>query len=54
MKATEAEEVYVTHGYQAIFSKYLNEIGIKAAEVKTEYGLDESQVEESAETEVAR
>lgn len=54
VKATEAEEVYVTHGYQAIFSKYLNEIGIKAAEVKTEYGLDESQVEESAEKEVAR
>ncbi|MGV6830016.1 MAG: ligase-associated DNA damage response exonuclease [bacterium] len=54
VKATEAEEVYVTHGYQAIFSKYLNEIGIKAAEVKTEYGLDESQVEETAEKEVAR
>ena len=38
VKATEAEQVYVTHGSQAVFSKYLNEIGIKADELKTEYG----------------
>lgn len=38
VKATEAEKVYVTHGSQAIFSKYLNEIGIPSEEVKTEYG----------------
>ena len=41
IKATEAEKVYVTHGSQATFSKYLNEIGIESAEVKTEYGEDE-------------
>lgn len=41
VKATEAEKVYVTHGSQAIFSKYLNEIGIPSAEVKTEYGADD-------------
>ncbi|WP_178987977.1 ligase-associated DNA damage response exonuclease [Winogradskyella schleiferi] len=38
VKATEAEQVYVTHGSQAIFSKYLNEIGIKAHELKTDFG----------------
>ncbi len=38
VKATEAEKVYVTHGSQATFSKYLNEIGIDSEEVKTEYG----------------
>lgn len=41
VKATEAEKVFVTHGYTATFSKYLNEIGINAEEVKTEYGNDE-------------
>jgi putative mRNA 3-end processing factor len=38
VKATEATKVFVTHGYQAAFSRYLNEIGIESAEVKTEYG----------------
>lgn len=37
-KATEAECVYVTHGFQSVFSRYLNEIGIESREVKTEYG----------------
>jgi putative mRNA 3-end processing factor len=41
IKATEAKKVYVTHGFQAAFSRYLNEQGIEAAEVKTEYGLEE-------------
>lgn len=41
VKATEAEKVYVTHGSQATFSKYLNEIGIPSEEVKTEYGSGE-------------
>ena len=38
VKASEAEHVYVTHGSQAVFSKYLNGIGIHAQELKTEYG----------------
>lgn len=42
VKATGAEKVYVTHGFQATFSRYLNELGIEAAEVKTEYGNDEN------------
>lgn len=41
IKATEAEKVYVTHGQTAVFSKYLNEIGIESEEVKTEFGSEE-------------
>ena len=41
VKDTGATKVYVTHGFQAAFSRYLNEQGIEAAEVKTEYGNDE-------------
>ncbi|SFG79628.1 ligase-associated DNA damage response exonuclease [Pedobacter insulae] len=42
IKATQAEKVFVTHGYTAIFSKYLNEIGITAEEVNTKYGSEEN------------
>ncbi len=49
VKATGAEKVYVTHGSQATFSKYLNEIGIPATEVKTEYGEEQiAEVETKA------
>lgn len=37
VKATGAEKVYVTHGQTAVLSKYLNEIGIHAVELKTIY-----------------
>lgn len=47
VKASEAEKVYVTHGSQATFSKYLNEIGIPSSEVKTEYGVEEEEKEDS-------
>ncbi len=50
VKATEAEKVYVTHGSQAIFSKYLNEIGIYSEEVKTEYGSNEEDTVDDANT----
>jgi putative mRNA 3-end processing factor len=43
VKATEAEKVYVTHGSQATFSKYLNDIGIPSEEVLTEYGSNEDE-----------
>ncbi|MEO6949592.1 MAG: ligase-associated DNA damage response exonuclease [Ginsengibacter sp.] len=43
VKATGAEKVYVTHGFQAAFSKYLNEIGIESGEVKTEYGEEKEE-----------
>lgn len=52
VKASEAEQVYVTHGSQAVFSKYLNEIGIKANELITEYG-DEALAKAEAENEKA-
>ena len=48
VKETEAEEVYVTHGYQAVFSKYLNEIGIHAKELLTKYGDNEINTKENA------
>lgn len=40
--ATEAEKVYVTHGFQSALSRYLNGQGIESAEVKTEYGEEEA------------
>jgi putative mRNA 3-end processing factor len=42
--ATGASKVFVTHGFQSAFSRYLNEKGIVAAEVKTEYGNDEEEM----------
>jgi len=52
VKATEAEKVYVTHGSQAVFSKYLNEIGIEAHELKTEFGEDELETTEQLKTDI--
>jgi putative mRNA 3-end processing factor len=43
IKETGAEKVYVTHGYQSVLARYLNENGINAAEVKTEYGEEEEE-----------
>ena len=43
VKATGAEKVYVTHGFQSAFSRYLNEIGIESGEVKTAYGAEEEE-----------
>ena len=49
IRATEAEIVHVTHGQTEVFSKYLNEIGIKSDVVETLYGDDD---EEAAEKEI--
>ncbi|RZK49292.1 MAG: ligase-associated DNA damage response exonuclease [Pedobacter sp.] len=46
IQATEAEKVYVTHGQTAVFAKYLNEIGIPAEEVKTEFGVEDEALED--------
>ncbi|MEO6404429.1 MAG: ligase-associated DNA damage response exonuclease [Ferruginibacter sp.] len=43
VKVTGAEKVFATHGFQSSFSRYLNEQGIEAAEVKTSYGNDEEE-----------
>lgn len=48
IKNTGAEKIYVTHGYTSVVSRYLNEIGIWAAEVQTMYG-DEEKSEETSE-----
>lgn len=45
VKETEASKVFVTHGFQSAFSKYLNEIGIEADEERTQYGNDEDEGE---------
>ena len=42
IRCTGAEKVFVTHGFQSTLSRYLNENGIAAQEVKTEYGDDEN------------
>ncbi|MNK03343.1 Beta-lactamase superfamily domain protein [compost metagenome] len=59
IKATGAEKVMVTHGSTAIFSRYLNEIGIEAEEVKTQYGDEEAEesiekVEKTEETQITK
>lgn len=41
IEATSCEKVYLTHGYTASFTRYLNEIGFDAREVHTLYGDDE-------------
>lgn len=46
VKATEAEIVHVTHGQTEIFSKYLNEIGMKADVIETLFGEDEEVSEQ--------
>lgn len=43
VKATGAQKVFTTHGFQSAFSRYLNEIGIEAREVKTAYGNEEEE-----------
>lgn len=45
VRETGAEKVYVTHGFTSVFSKWLNENNIAAAEVKTMYGNDEEKEE---------
>lgn len=49
VRGTGATQVYVTHGFQAALARYLNEEGISAAEVKTEYGEDEEGTGSGAE-----
>jgi len=46
VKATEANKVFVTHGFQSAFARHLNETGIEAAEVKTAFGDEDENVTE--------
>jgi putative mRNA 3-end processing factor len=42
--ATGAERVYVTHGFTDTFARWLNEKGVEAHEVKTEYGDEQEEI----------
>lgn len=42
VKETGSENIYVTHGYTEVFSKWLNENGWNAQEVKTQYEGEEA------------
>ena len=44
IKATGAENIYVTHGYTEIFSQWLNESGYNARVVRTEYGAESEEL----------
>jgi len=47
VRATGAERIYVTHGFQSAFSRYCNEEQIAIAEeVKTQYGNEEEELTE--------
>jgi len=45
IKETEAERLFVTHGFQSAFSRYCNEENIAiAADVKTQFGNEDEEV----------
>lgn len=48
IKETMAENIYVTHGYTDIFTRYLNENGWRAQVVPTEFGGDDAEEENAA------
>jgi len=43
IRATEAETIYVTHGYTEIFARWLNEQGWNAEVIPTEFGIQEAE-----------
>lgn len=45
IEETGAENIYVTHGYTEIFTKWLNEKGYNARIVQTDFGDDETEAE---------
>ena len=53
VEATGAQKVFVTHGFQSAFSRYLNDAGIEAGEVKTEYGTEEEEATQELTNDVA-
>lgn len=48
IESTGASKVFVTHGFQAVFSRYLNEIGIESDEVKTQFGEEDESITASS------
>ncbi|MBR9922290.1 MAG: ligase-associated DNA damage response exonuclease [Bacteroidetes bacterium] len=51
IKATGAERILVTHGYTAVFSKWLREQGYDAREVQTEFSGENESEDDQAKTE---
>lgn len=45
IKWTGAENIYVTHGYTEIFTKYLNEVGYAAQVVPTQFGTEDENAD---------
>ncbi|MGH7243508.1 MAG: ligase-associated DNA damage response exonuclease [Phycisphaerales bacterium] len=43
VKETAAKRVLCTHGYTEVMSRYLNEIGLRAETLRTQYGGDEAE-----------
>ncbi|ASZ14584.1 ligase-associated DNA damage response exonuclease [Chitinophaga pendula] len=43
VKATGASRVLTTHGFSSAFARHLQELGIEAGEVKTEFGQEEEE-----------
>lgn len=52
VRLSQAEKVYVTHGFTSIFSRWLNENGIAAGEVTTMYGDEDESVSEQKEGDI--
>jgi putative mRNA 3-end processing factor len=48
VRETDAQKVYVTHGFQAAFSRYLREKGLDASEIGTEFGEEDEEPESSS------
>lgn len=51
IQATEAEQIFVTHGYTNLFVRWLRSQGYEAHEVSTEYEGELSELEEKVEVE---
>jgi putative mRNA 3-end processing factor len=47
IKATGAENVWVTHGYTGVMARWLNEHGYRAEEVETQFRAEMEEVEEA-------
>ncbi|MDX1629601.1 MAG: DNA ligase-associated DEXH box helicase, partial [Fulvivirga sp.] len=53
VKESEAEKVFVTHGYTYVFSKWLNSIGIDADIVETQFEGESMNYSDDLEEEVS-
>ena len=53
IKASGAERVIVTHGYEAVMVRWLQQQGLQAASFKTEYGDDRLDAQEPASADTA-